>query len=105
MPDRWDAVISRLGLTFTPDLAAALAGARRVLRVDVVEPVPASRRHASVAEAITAERDSRPLARVRAHLDDATRAVVWPGIERAPRVRNARGRGVSGKVLAGAATK
>src|SRR5439155_12666303 len=31
-PDRWDAVISRLGLMFTPDLAAALTGARRVLR-------------------------------------------------------------------------
>jgi len=31
-PDQWDAVISRLGLMFTPDLAAALTGARRVLR-------------------------------------------------------------------------
>jgi SAM-dependent methyltransferase len=31
-PDGWDAVISRLGLMFTPDLGAALAGARRVLR-------------------------------------------------------------------------
>jgi hypothetical protein len=27
-PDRWDAVISRLGLMFTPKLAAALTGAR-----------------------------------------------------------------------------
>jgi ubiquinone/menaquinone biosynthesis C-methylase UbiE len=30
--DRWDAVISRLGLMFTPHLAATLTGARRVLR-------------------------------------------------------------------------
>src|SRR5262249_18039405 len=31
-PDQWDAVISRLGLMFTPDLAAALTGTRPVLR-------------------------------------------------------------------------
>jgi SAM-dependent methyltransferase len=31
-PDRWDAVISRLGLMLAPDLAAALTGAHRVLR-------------------------------------------------------------------------
>ena len=31
-PDRWNAVISRLGLMFTPDLAATLTGAHRVLR-------------------------------------------------------------------------
>jgi SAM-dependent methyltransferase len=31
-PEQWDAVISRLGLMFTSDLAAALTGARRVLR-------------------------------------------------------------------------
>ena len=30
--DRWDAVISRRALMFTPDLAAALVGARRALR-------------------------------------------------------------------------
>jgi SAM-dependent methyltransferase len=139
-PDRWDAVISRLGLMFTPDLVGALTGARRVLRSGgrlaaivwstpernpfhatplavlralgrpappdaelvrafslgapgvlaralaaagfrdvVVEPVPAPRRLVSVAEAIASQHDSRPLARVMAHLDDAARADAWAG--------------------------
>ena len=158
-PDRWDAVISRLGLMFTPDLAAALAGARRVLRPGgrlaaivwstpernpfhatplavlralgrpappdaelvralslgapgvlaqalaaagfrdvVVEPVSAPRRHASVAEAIAAQRDSRPLARAMAHLDDAdARRRLGGDRARVSRVRDALGRGVPGR--------
>jgi SAM-dependent methyltransferase len=166
-PDRWDAVISRLGLMFTPDLVAALTGARRVLRAGgrlavivwsmpernpflatplsvlralgrpappdaelvrafslaapgvlaqalaaagfrdiVVEPVPAPRRHASVAEAIAWQRDSRPLARVMAHLDDGARADAWTEIERAyRRFETPSGVTFPGEVLVGAATK
>jgi ubiquinone/menaquinone biosynthesis C-methylase UbiE len=166
-PGRFDAVISRLGLMFTPDLAAALTGARRVLRAGgrfaaivwstaeqnpfhatplevlralgrpappdaefvralslgvpgvlpraltaaefrdvVVEPVAAPRRYASVAEAMAAQRDSRPLARVMAHLDDATRTDAWAEIERAYRRFEAPSSVVfPGEVLVGAATK
>jgi SAM-dependent methyltransferase len=166
-PDWWDAIISRLGLMFTPDLAAALAGARRVLRAGgrlaaivwstaernpfhatpltvlralghpappdaelvralslgapgvlaqalaaagfhdvVVEPVPAPRRHASVAEALAFQRDSRPVARAMAHLVDAARAVAWTEIERAyRRFETPSGVAFPGEVLVGAATK
>ena len=166
-PDRWDAVISRNGLMFTPDLAGALSGARRVLRAGgrlaviawsapernpfhgtplavlralgrpappdaelvrafslgapgalaralaaagfrdvVVEPVPAPRRQASVAEAIAAQHDSHPLARVMAHLDEAARAEAWAGIERAyRRFETPSGVVFPGEALVGAATK
>ncbi len=166
-PDRWDAVISRLGLMFTPDLAAALTGARRVLRAGgrlaaivwstpernpfhttplavlrtlgrpappdaeivrafslaepgvlasalaaarfrdvVVEPVPALRRFASVAEALASQHDSHPLARAMAHLDDAARADAWTEIERAYRgFETPSGVTFPGEVLVAAATK
>jgi SAM-dependent methyltransferase len=166
-PDRWDAVISRNGLMFTPDLAGALSGARRVLRPGgrlamivwsapdrnpfhagplavlralghtpppdaelvrafslsapgvlagaiaaagfrdvVVEPVPAPRRHASVAEALASQHDSRPLARVMAHLDDAARAAAWAGIERAYReFETPSGLAFPGEALVGSGTK
>jgi ubiquinone/menaquinone biosynthesis C-methylase UbiE len=166
-PDWWDAVISRLGLMFAPDLGVALTGARRVLRAGgrlavivwstpernpfhatplavmralgrpappdaefvrafslsvpgvlaqalaaarlrdvVVEPAPAPRRHPSVAEAIAAQHDSRPLARAMAHLDDAARADAWTEIERAyRRFETPSGVAFPGEVLVGAATK
>jgi SAM-dependent methyltransferase len=166
-PDRWDAVISRLGLMFTPHLAVALTGARRVLRPGgrlavivwsppernpfhatplavlralgrpappdvesvrafslaapgvlaraltaaefrdvVVEPVPAPRRFASVAEAIASQHDSRPLARAMAHLDSAARADAWTAIERAYRgFETPSGVTFPGEVLVVAATK
>jgi ubiquinone/menaquinone biosynthesis C-methylase UbiE len=165
--DRWDAVISRLGLMFTPHLAATLTGARRVLRPGgrlavivwstpernpfhatplavlralgrpappdaesvrafslaapgvlaqaltaaefrdvVVEPVPAARRFASVAEAIASQHDSHPLARAMAHLDDAARADAWTEIERAYRgFETPSGVTFPGEVLVVAATK
>ena len=166
-PDRWDAVISRLGLMFTPNLGAVLTGARRVLRPGgrlavivwstpernpfhatplavlrarerpappdtelarafslaapgvlaqalsaatfrdvVVEPVPALRRFASVAEAIAYQHDSHPLARAMAHLDDAARADAWTEIERAYRAfETPSGVTFPGEVLVVAATK
>ncbi len=166
-PDRWDAVISRLGLMFTPDLAAALTGARRVLRAGgrlavivwslpernpfhatplavlrtlgrpappdaefvrafslaepgvlasaleaarlrevVVEPVPAPRRFASVAEALASQHDSHPLARAMAHLDAAARADAWTEIDRAYRgFETPSGVTFPGEVLVVAGTK
>jgi SAM-dependent methyltransferase len=166
-PDRWDAVISRLGLMFTPDLAGALGGVRRVLRPGgrlaaivwstpernpymatplavlramghpappetelvrafslgapgvlageleaagfrevLVEPVPAPRQVASVPEAIAFQRESRPLARAMAHLDEETRAAAWAEMERAyRRFETAAGVTFPGEVLVGAATK
>jgi hypothetical protein len=71
-----------------------------------IEPVPAPRRHASVAEAIALQRDSRPLARVMAHLDDGARADAWTEIERAyRRFETPSGVTFPGEVLVGAATK
>ena len=166
-PDWWDAVISRLGLMFTPNLAAALTGARRVLcaggrlaaivwstpernpfhttplavlrtlgrpaphdaeivrafslaepgvlasalaaarfRDVVVEPVPALRRFASVAEVLASQHDSHALARAMAHLDDAARADAWTEIERAYRgFETPSGVTFPGEVLVAAATK
>jgi hypothetical protein len=59
-----------------------------------------------VADAIAAQRDSRPLARAVAHLDDATRAQAWMEIERAyRRFETPSGVAFPGEVLVGAATK
>jgi hypothetical protein len=80
----------------------AAAGFRNV----VVEPVPAPRRHASVAEAIASQRDSRALARVIAHLDDAARADACTEIEPAYRgFETPSGAGIPGEVLVVVATK
>src|SRR5262245_16934435 len=166
-PDHWDAVISRLGLMFTPNLAAALTGAHRVLRHGgriavivwstlernpfhatplavlrglgrpappdaelvrafslaapgalaraleaarfrdvVVDPVPAPRQFASMAEVIAYQRDLRPLARAMAHLDDKTRATAWTKIEHAyRRFETPSGVAFPGEVLVGGAAK
>ena len=59
-----------------------------------------------MAEAIAAQHDSRPLARVMAHLDDVGRADAWTEIERTyGGFRTPSGVAFPGEVLVGAATK
>jgi hypothetical protein len=61
---------------------------------------------ASVAEVIAFQHDSRPLARVMAHLDDEARADAWTAIEHAYRgFETPSGVAFPGEVLVGAATK